>query len=71
MANPKKEFPSYVVGLLKTADGFSVCEFAVNDERRIRYIDKRPADLLYISLEQARQILVKHAWSENNDQEQQ
>ena len=62
MANPKKEFPSYVVGLVKTEEGFSVCEFAVNEEKRIRYIDKKPADLLYIALEQARQMLVKHAW---------
>lgn len=64
MANPKKEFPSYVVGLVKTEEGFSVCEFAVNEEKRIRYIDKKPADLLYIALEQARQMLVKHAWGD-------
>ena len=38
MANPKKEFPSYVVGLIKTEEGFSVCEFSVNDEKRIKYI---------------------------------
>lgn len=64
MANPKKEFPSNVVGLVKTEEGFSVCEFAVNEEKRIRYIDKKPADLLYIALEQARQMLVKHAWGD-------
>lgn len=70
MANPKKEFPSYVVGLIKTEEGFSVCEFSVNDEKRIKYIDKKPADLLYIALEQARQILVKQAWGENDKTQQ-
>ena len=64
MANPRKEFPSYVVGLIKTEEGFSVCEFAVNEEKRIRYIEKLPADLLYIALERARQMLVKHAWGD-------
>lgn len=66
MANPKKEFPNYVIGLLKSAGGFSVCEFSVNDEKRIKYIDKKEPELLYFALEIARQKLVQQAWSEDD-----
>lgn len=64
MANPKKEFPDYVVGILKTENGYSVCEFVVNSEKRIRFIEQLPADLLYIALDQARKKLIKHSRGE-------
>lgn len=70
MVNPKKEFPNYVIGILKTEGGYSICEFLVNDEKRIKYIDRLPADMLYIALDQARKKLLKQARGEN-DQEQQ
>lgn len=64
MVNPRKEFPSYVVGILKTEEGYSVCEFLVNDEKRIKYIDRLPADMLCFALEQARHKLLKQARGE-------
>lgn len=51
MAYPKKDYPQRVYGLIKTDKGFSVCEFSVNEEKRIRLVEKTPPDLLWIALD--------------------
>lgn len=66
MAYPKKEFPNFVIGLLRTDKGYSVCEFLVNEERRIKFIDVLPPDMLSIALERARRKLIKHSRGESS-----
>lgn len=61
MAYPKKDFPNFVVGIIRTDKGYSVCEFLVNEERRIKFIDKLPPDMLFIALDRARKKLIKHS----------
>lgn len=48
MAYPKAIYPKRVYGLIKEGLGYSLCSFEVNDQRRIKYIEKEPPELLLI-----------------------
>lgn len=48
MSYPKKDYPRRVYGLIQEGLGYSLCTFEVNDEKRLRFVEKEPPELLMI-----------------------
>lgn len=48
MSYPKKDYPRRVYGLIQEGLGYSLCTFEVNDEKRLRFVEKDPPELLMI-----------------------
>lgn len=48
MSYPKKDYPKRVYGLVREGLGYSLCTFEVNDEKRLRFVEKEPPELLMI-----------------------
>ena len=48
MSYPKKDYPKRVYGLVQEGLGYSLCTFDVNDEKRLRFVEKEPPELLMI-----------------------
>lgn len=48
MSYPKKDYPKRVYGLVQEGLGYSLCTFEVNDEKRLRFVEKDPPELLMI-----------------------
>ena len=48
MGYPKKDYPKRVYGLVQEGLGYSLCTFDVNDEKRLRFVEKEPPELLML-----------------------
>lgn len=50
MANIRKQYPRNVYGIIREEEGFCLCHYILNDEKRIKLIQKDPPEVLYLVL---------------------
>ena len=51
MANIKKQYPRILYGVIKEDErSYSLCQYVLNEEKRIKLIQKDPPEVLYLVL---------------------